>query len=69
MLNESAFFHVFLTLAFYVISSIIQKKLRLSWFNPLLMSIVFIILTFTVSIFISLIIILIRTIISVNNTI
>ena len=44
MLNESAFFHVFMTLGFYVLSAFIQKKCRLPWFNPLLMSIVFTVL-------------------------
>lgn len=44
MINNSQFFHIFATLAFYEISRIIQKKLRLSWFNPLLMSIVFTVL-------------------------
>ena len=44
MLNNSAFFHVFMTLGFYVICTIIQKKCRLGWFNPLLMSIVFTVL-------------------------
>lgn len=41
MLNESAFFYTFITLFFYQISALIQKKLRKEWFNPLLMSIVF----------------------------
>lgn len=41
MLNESAFFYTFITLAFYEISVFIQKKLKQEWFNPLLMSIVF----------------------------
>lgn len=44
MLRESAFFHVFMTLGFYVICTFIQKKCKLSWFNPLLMSIVFTVL-------------------------
>lgn len=41
MLNESAFFYTFITLAFYEVSALIQKKLKQDWFNPLLMSIVF----------------------------
>lgn len=41
MLNESIFFYTFITLAFYEISVLIQKKLKQEWFNPLLMSIVF----------------------------
>ena len=41
MLNESAFFYVFITLFFYEISLLIQKKLKQEWFNPLLMSIIF----------------------------
>lgn len=41
MLNNSAFFYTFITLAFYLICVFIQKKLRQTWFNPLLMSIVF----------------------------
>ena len=41
MLNESAFFYIFITLFFYEISALIQKKLKQEWFNPLLMSIVF----------------------------
>ncbi len=44
MLNNSAFFHVFMVLGFYVVCTIIQKKCRMSWFNPLLMSIVFTVL-------------------------
>ena len=44
MLNESAFFHVFATIGFYAICFFIQKKLRRSWFNPLLMAIVFTVL-------------------------
>ena len=44
MLNNSAFFHVFMTLGFYVLCTIIQKRFRQTWFNPLLMSIVFTIL-------------------------
>ncbi len=44
MLNESAFFHVLMTLAFYIISAVIQKRFRQAWFNPLLMSIVFTVL-------------------------
>ena len=44
MLENSAFFHVFMTLGFYVICIIIQKKCRMPWFNPLLMSIVFTVL-------------------------
>lgn len=41
MLNESVFFFTFITLAFYAVSVIIQKKLKCEWFNPLLVSIVF----------------------------
>ena len=41
MLNESAFFYTFITLAFYLICLFIHKKLRWAWFNPLLMAIVF----------------------------
>lgn len=44
MLSESAFFHVFMTLGFYVVCTFIQKKCRLTWFNPLLMTIVFTVL-------------------------
>ena len=44
LLNESAFFHVFMTLGFYVVCTFIQKKCKQSWFNPLLMSIVFTVL-------------------------
>ncbi len=44
MLSNSAFFHVFMTLGFYVICTIIQKKCRLFWLNPLLFSIVFTVL-------------------------
>ena len=44
MLAESAFFHVFMTLGFYVICTFLQKKCRMPWFNPLLMSIVFTVL-------------------------
>lgn len=41
MLSESVFFFTFATIAFYVISVVIQKKLRQEWCNPLLLSIVF----------------------------
>lgn len=44
MLDSSLFFYACATIAFYVISYFIQKKLRWGWFNPLMMSIVFIIL-------------------------
>ena len=44
MLSNSAFFHVFMTLGFYVICTVLQKKYRLSWLNPLLFSIVFTVL-------------------------
>jgi len=41
MLAESAFFYTFITLAFYEVTSIIQKKIKQAWFNPLLLTIVF----------------------------
>ena len=44
MLNESLFFHVFITIGFYVVCFFIQKKCRLGWFNPLMMSIIFLVL-------------------------
>lgn len=44
MINESAFFYTFITLFFYLVCLFIHKKLKLQWFNPLLMSIVFTVL-------------------------
>lgn len=41
MLGESAFFYTFITLAFYELTSVIQKKIKKAWFNPLLLTIVF----------------------------
>ncbi len=41
MLSESVFFYTFATVAFYVVSVVIQKKLKQEWCNPLLLSIVF----------------------------
>jgi len=41
MLGESAFFYTFITLAFYELTSLIQKKIKKAWFNPLLLTIVF----------------------------
>lgn len=38
---ESAFFYTFITLAFYEVTAIIQKKIKQAWFNPLLLTIVF----------------------------
>ena len=42
MIEESVFFFTFITLAFYVICAFIQKKPKFSYFNPLLMTLVFI---------------------------
>ncbi len=41
MFTESAFFYTFITLAFYELTSLIQKKIKKAWFNPLLLTIVF----------------------------
>ncbi len=44
MFDNSAFFHVFMTLGFYAVCAFIQKKWHLVWLNPLLFSIVFTVL-------------------------
>ncbi len=41
MFTESAFFYTFITLTFYEITAVIQKKIKKAWFNPLLLTIVF----------------------------
>ena len=41
MISESVFFYTFATVVFYVVSVVIQKKLKQEWCNPLLLSIVF----------------------------
>lgn len=44
MFTESAFFYTFITLAFYELTSVIQKKTKKAWSNPLLLTIVFIVI-------------------------
>lgn len=42
MINESVFFYTFITVAFYEIGALIQKKFKNPLFNPLLLTIVFV---------------------------
>jgi len=49
MLNESSFFFVFISITFYEICAYIQKKPKFSFFNPLLMTLVFIVLTLAIT--------------------
>ena len=44
MLNNSMFFYTFLTLLFYMFGVFLQKKFKKGWLNPLLISIVFMII-------------------------
>ena len=47
MLNESMFFYTFITLLFYLITAFLQKKTKRAWLNPLLLTIVFIVIMLT----------------------
>ena len=44
MLDNSMFFYTFLTILFYMIGVFLQKKYKKAWLNPLLISIVFMII-------------------------
>ena len=43
MLDNSMFFYTFLTLLFYMFGVFLQKKFKKGWLNPLLISIIFMI--------------------------
>ena len=44
MIDNSMFFYTFLTLLFYMAGVFLQKKFKKAWLNPLLISIVFMII-------------------------
>ena len=48
MLNESVFFYTFITVTFYVIGVLIQKRFKNPLFNPLLLTIIFVTLMLVV---------------------